>query len=90
MLHDEWLGVDEALNETAYGKGLVARGKHYLLFGPKTTQGQNMVTQERFVQLKKLLPCGIFVSNSSELTFKIWQKFNHMVIYRSPSIIEGK
>lgn len=31
LVDDHW-GVGEALNETAYGKGLVARGKHYLLF----------------------------------------------------------
>ena len=31
LVDDHW-GVGEALNETAYGEGLVARGKHYLLF----------------------------------------------------------
>lgn len=31
ILHDDGLGVDEALNETAYGKGLVVTGKHVLL-----------------------------------------------------------
>ena len=32
LVDDHW-GVDEALNETAFGEvGLVARGKHYLLF----------------------------------------------------------
>ena len=31
LVDDHW-GVGEALNEMAYGKGLVARGKHYLLF----------------------------------------------------------
>jgi lysosomal alpha-mannosidase len=31
ILHDDSLGVDEALNETAYGKGLVVTGKHILL-----------------------------------------------------------
>ena len=31
LVDDHW-GVGEALNETAYEKGLVARGKHYLLF----------------------------------------------------------
>lgn len=33
-LHDDAFGVDEALNETAYGEGLVVRGSHYLLVGP--------------------------------------------------------
>ncbi len=30
ILHDDSLGVGEALNETAYGKGLVVTGKHTL------------------------------------------------------------
>jgi lysosomal alpha-mannosidase len=32
LLVDDHFGVGEALNETAFDKGLVARGKHYLLF----------------------------------------------------------
>ncbi|CAF4157331.1 unnamed protein product, partial [Adineta steineri] len=32
LLHDDSMGVKEALNETAYGKGLVVSGKHILLF----------------------------------------------------------
>ena len=31
LVDDHW-GVGEALNEMAYGTGLVARGKHYILF----------------------------------------------------------
>ena len=31
ILHDDRLGVGEPLNETAFGTGLVARGKHFLL-----------------------------------------------------------
>lgn len=32
--HDDAFGVSEALNETAFGKGLVARGSHFLIVGP--------------------------------------------------------
>ncbi|CAF4750611.1 unnamed protein product [Rotaria sp. Silwood1] len=32
ILHDDSMGVNEALNETAYDKGLVVSGKHILLF----------------------------------------------------------
>ncbi|CAF4650839.1 unnamed protein product [Rotaria socialis] len=32
ILHDDKMGVKEALNETAYDKGLVVSGKHILLF----------------------------------------------------------
>ena len=28
LLHDDAFGVGEALNETAFGEGLVVRGKH--------------------------------------------------------------
>ena len=31
ILYDDSMGVDEALNETAYGKGLVVKGKHILV-----------------------------------------------------------
>jgi lysosomal alpha-mannosidase len=32
LLNDDAFGVGEALNETAYGKGLVIRGHHYMFF----------------------------------------------------------
>ena len=31
LLDDDAFGVGEALNETAFGVGLVARGKHFLV-----------------------------------------------------------
>jgi hypothetical protein len=35
LLDDDAFGVDQPLNETEFGgKGLVARGTHYLLFDP--------------------------------------------------------
>jgi lysosomal alpha-mannosidase len=37
ILHDDFLGVGESLNETAYGKGLVVRGRHSLILEPPTT-----------------------------------------------------
>lgn len=42
-LHDDSFGVDEALNEQAFGKGLVVRGSHYLVLGPylKSSQGKS-------------------------------------------------
>lgn len=33
LLHDDAFGVGEALNETAFGKGLVARGTHWITIG---------------------------------------------------------
>jgi len=37
LLFDDGFGVGEPLNESAYGQGLVARGKHWIYFaGDKT------------------------------------------------------
>ena len=32
LLYDDAFGVGEPLNESAYGQGLVVRGKHYLQY----------------------------------------------------------
>ncbi|RZC14230.1 lysosomal alpha-mannosidase-like, partial [Asbolus verrucosus] len=34
LVRDDGFGVGEALNEEEYGRGLFARGQHYLTFGP--------------------------------------------------------
>jgi lysosomal alpha-mannosidase len=34
VLHDDKFGVDEVLNETAFGQGLVIRGRHILIVQP--------------------------------------------------------
>jgi lysosomal alpha-mannosidase len=34
LLYDDGFGVGEALNETAYGQGLVVRGRHVLVLQP--------------------------------------------------------
>lgn len=39
LLHDDGYGVDEALNETAYGRGLVVRGTHYLILTSGSSDG---------------------------------------------------
>ncbi|CAF4705994.1 unnamed protein product [Rotaria sp. Silwood1] len=41
ILHDDSLGVGEPLNETAYGQGLVVRGRHSLILEPPTTSARN-------------------------------------------------
>lgn len=47
LLHDDAFGVGEALNETAFGKGLVARGKHYLIFSDLITPDCDFGCQHR-------------------------------------------
>ncbi|XP_058821189.1 lysosomal alpha-mannosidase-like isoform X1 [Topomyia yanbarensis] len=74
LLRDDAFGVGEALNETAYGAGLIARGKHYLLFGPKTSQqGVSLQASERFLQNQVLTPPWLFVSDATGLSFEAWQ-----------------
>lgn len=74
LLFDDAFGVDEALNESAYGKGLVARGIHYLVL---TTKESNEVkisqATERFLQLQKLLPSWVFFSDASNFTYSTWR-----------------
>lgn len=66
ILHDDAFGVEEALNETAYGTGLVARGKHYLVLGePKDHR------HEKAVQVLTTLPPHPFFSPST-MTFDEW------------------
>lgn len=51
IFYDDAFGVDEALNETAFGVGLVARGQHYLTFGSADKQ----VAVERLLAQNKLI-----------------------------------
>lgn len=75
LLHDDAFGVGEALNEMAYGKGLVARGTSYFVFGlKKRTEKASIETKERFLQHQILLPNWLFFSNVSELSYDVWRK----------------
>ncbi|XP_018301818.1 lysosomal alpha-mannosidase isoform X1 [Mycetomoellerius zeteki] len=54
LLKDDAFGVDEALNETAFGEGLVVRGTHYL-FGGKVKNTDTFVLKEKELALKLAL-----------------------------------
>lgn len=74
LLHDDAFGVGEALNETAFGKGLIARGKHYIVFGSRDAGIRpSVVANERFTQLNKLLPPWLFFSDATELNYADWK-----------------
>ncbi|XP_065357477.1 lysosomal alpha-mannosidase [Calliphora vicina] len=67
LLHDDAFGVGEALNETVYGKGLVARGKIHLILN----QLNNKPTvQERHLAKELHLPYWKFFSSASKATNK--------------------
>ncbi|EEZ99703.1 Alpha-mannosidase 2-like Protein [Tribolium castaneum] len=63
-LHDDAFGVAEALNETAFGKGLVARGSHFLTLGPhfKKTGNVSTAALERDIAQRKVLDSWVFIS----------------------------
>ncbi|XP_062548695.1 lysosomal alpha-mannosidase-like [Armigeres subalbatus] len=73
LLRDDAFGVGEALNETAYGVGLIARGKHYLLIGSKAPQITPIQVRERVLQNRVMLSPWLFVSDATDVSFDQWQ-----------------
>ncbi|XP_050428078.1 lysosomal alpha-mannosidase-like [Adelges cooleyi] len=66
LFHDDAFGVDEALNERAFGTGLIARGQHYLTFGSVDKQ----YAVQRLLAQRKLIKPQYFMSiNNSDITF---------------------
>jgi len=72
ILYDDSWGVDEALNETAFGKGLVARGRHYVMAGATNGVSPNMAAQERELANRKLLSPWLFFSPGGT-SFENWR-----------------
>jgi lysosomal alpha-mannosidase len=52
ILHDDGFGVFQPLNETAFGQGLVVRGKHFLILEPPANSAlvHRVGAQELFMQ----------------------------------------
>jgi len=70
-LHDDYFGVGEALNETAFEEGLVARGRHYLMAGATNGVSPNIAAQERELANRKLLSPWVFFSPGGT-SFEEW------------------
>lgn len=66
--------MTEALNETAFGKGLVARGKHYLIFGSQTSQQPTLKGRERLLQNRVLVSNWLFFDDVSSISYDDWTK----------------
>lgn len=80
MLHDDAFGVGESLNETAYGKGLVARGKHWLMFGKKDNQHTTLEGRERLLQNRVLMSNWLFFNDMSNTSYDDWiSKYSNIV-----------
>ncbi|KAJ4433197.1 hypothetical protein ANN_15454, partial [Periplaneta americana] len=72
LLHDDAFGVGEALNEQAFGQGLVARGRHYVLAGTTGAESPSLAAQEREVAQRKLLSPWLFFSSGGP-SFEDWK-----------------
>ncbi|XP_025835230.1 lysosomal alpha-mannosidase-like [Agrilus planipennis] len=77
MLHreskvDDGLGVEEELQELAYGVGLVVRGSHYVNSGSfiNTRRGDSPTYQQKDIAQRKLLSAWTFLSPTNHLSFE--------------------
>nr|AYV99640.1 venom polypeptide [Dolopus genitalis] len=70
LLHDDAFGVGEALNEMAFGEGLVTRGKHLLIFDRPSTSANIL---EKRIELMTLLPLWTTFSKANDLKFNNWE-----------------
>ncbi|XP_003426403.2 lysosomal alpha-mannosidase isoform X2 [Nasonia vitripennis] len=76
LLSDDAFGVGEALNESAYGEGLVARGQHYLVGGSLTNLDE-LILREKELATELALRPWIFVTPTTE-SFKEWNEYYKM------------
>ncbi|KOB79115.1 putative glycosyl hydrolase family 38 [Operophtera brumata] len=85
LLHDDAFGVGEALNETAKGKGLVARGTHRVLLS--TSDGYHSDVKKNIIQMH-LRPL-IFVSDAGDMTLEDWLKLKNCFSWLKQALPEG-
>eukprot|EP00092_Neocalanus_flemingeri_P035232 GFUD01038336.1.p1 GENE.GFUD01038336.1~~GFUD01038336.1.p1 ORF type:complete len:974 (+),score=218.88 GFUD01038336.1:74-2995(+) len=70
LFNDDGFGVGEALNETAYGKGLVVRGKHKLLLCEEDCEiASRRIAEEEL--MKPVIFFGEYCSNLRESTTSV-------------------
>ncbi|ENN79712.1 hypothetical protein YQE_03769, partial [Dendroctonus ponderosae] len=71
-LHDDAFGVGEALNETAFGKGLVVRGSHYVTVGHRqTNNSEGIAAITKDIAQRRLLDTWTFITpitNNDEIS----------------------
>ncbi|XP_025208868.1 lysosomal alpha-mannosidase-like isoform X2 [Melanaphis sacchari] len=71
IFYDDAFGVGEALNETAFGVGLVARGHHYLTLGSVDKQ----IAVERLLAQRKLIrPQYFFTKKQNVVSYEELKK----------------
>lgn len=75
LLKDDAFGVAEALNETAYGTGLVARGIHYVL-GGNTKNLDAFALREKELTLQLALRPSIYIKPLTETNIEDWRNLH--------------
>jgi len=53
---------------------LIARGKHYLIYGKKTNESPTLEGRERLLQNRVLIPNWLFLDDVSSISYDDWTK----------------
>ncbi|XP_053621957.1 lysosomal alpha-mannosidase-like isoform X2 [Plodia interpunctella] len=75
LLTDDSFGLDETLNEEAYGVGLVVRGKHRIIFGNFRQNADELTFSERVSQLARRwqMEPWVFLTAGDKVNKRKWQ-----------------
>ncbi|XP_044269574.1 lysosomal alpha-mannosidase-like isoform X2 [Tribolium madens] len=84
LVHDDGFGVGEALREVEYGRGLYARGQHYLVFGSaeNNVESKSTAAYERDLAHQKLLAPWVLVANASSEEMNSLEKTQELVNFK--------
>ncbi|KAM3955590.1 lysosomal alpha-mannosidase [Aphomia sociella] len=76
---DDGFGLEEALNEEAYGVGLVIKGKHRIVFGNYRQNVDEQTFSERVSQSarKWLMDPWLFITSGDKLNRRKWQNIRN-------------
>ncbi|UJR33645.1 hypothetical protein I4U23_021078 [Adineta vaga] len=83
-LHDDRQGVGEPINETAYGKGLVIRGRHILILETPESSAllHRPTSQQLFMNpLNTYALPGLSYTNYSNNYYQTWSALNESLSY---------
>jgi lysosomal alpha-mannosidase len=78
LLNDDAFGVGEALNEIAYGKGLVVRGQHYVVSGNSDDLDETLLQEKKLASELTVRP-WTFISPVNE-SFEEWNEYYKMKV----------
>ena len=79
LLHDDNYGVAEALNETAFDRGLLVKGQHYVIVGSTSGDSPSLAAQQRELAQRKIMSPWLFFT-TTDLQFTEWQSTYKMEV----------